>query len=149
MGLVPRVKRRTERLTCCCGGSELEARTREERVRRRGLAAGAAHGRSRAVAVGRRWEERWSAGARAWRGMAWPAVAVENWIGGRDQWPSRDSTLTIGLPNKKLCRCFLYLGLLRSSKSLWARVGSVYNVGFSASASSSQAPPSRFCFLPP
>jgi hypothetical protein len=30
---VPRVKRRTERLTCC-GGSELEARTRTERGRR-------------------------------------------------------------------------------------------------------------------
>jgi hypothetical protein len=29
------------------------------------------------------------------------------WTGGA----SRDSTLTIGLPNKKLCRSFLYLGL--------------------------------------
>ena len=33
---VPRVKRRTERLTCC-GGSELEARTRAGRERRRNV----------------------------------------------------------------------------------------------------------------
>lgn len=72
-GLLPRVKRRTERLTCCCccggGGSEPEARTRAARGRRR------RRGLEEEVKRGRR-RPRWRSGgggggARARRGMVW------------------------------------------------------------------------------
>lgn len=79
--MVPRVKRRTERLTCCCGGSELEARTREREdggQRRRGLAAEAERERKQAVA-GWRGREWWSGGARPRSSMAlWWRT---DWIG--------------------------------------------------------------------
>jgi hypothetical protein len=77
------VKRRTERLTCCCGGSELEARTRtrareDAGTRRRGLPANDERGTSRAVAGWRGWEW-WSGSSRARSGMApWSCA---KWIG--------------------------------------------------------------------